>query len=349
MSVKNRLFDGAKLMLMLGGIWKLKTMNTISKGIFSSIVVIKARMCQTTKIVRLISAVLEEEQRICSDQNSKGFKTYTRHTNFCNKLALFIVVSIVSTGGYVLVLGYVAIFKYYTSPPSPNSENSTEEKPIILNFWYPFDINRYYLWTVADETVAAVYTMIWSTAVNTFINSIMVFLRAQLITLQYKFSHFHKESPEQASFKSLKALSVRHQDIIQYVESFNESLKYVLLLEFSIASIMLATSLFQTFAGIDVAFNCAFIIMSSGQIIMLAWNSDEILTQSSNLADALYQSNWYDQSNEAKILIRTMLLRCQRPLTMSIGPLGPLTLDVAASRFKLAYTYTSVITGTLSE
>ncbi|XP_060530428.1 odorant receptor 30a-like [Cylas formicarius] len=358
MSVENGLFERAKFIMMLGGIWKLKnnncgtcaTMDTISKAIFSSIVVLKARMCQTTTIVHLISAVLKEEQRIYCNKMSQELKIYTKHAGFCNKLAFFLVISISTAGGYVLVLGYVQIFKYYASSQLANHGNVTIEKPTILNFWYPFNLHEYYIWTVVDETLASVYAMIWSAAVNIFINSIMIFLRAQLITLQHNFIHFHQGSNlRETPFESLKTLSVRHQHIIQYVERFNESLKYVLLLEFTIASVMLATALFQTFAGRDVAFNCAFIIMSSSQIIILAWNSDEILTQSLKLADALYESSWYEQIRETKILIHTMLLRCQKPLTLSIGPLGPLTVDVAASRFKLAYTYASVITGTFSE
>ncbi|XP_060536155.1 odorant receptor 67c-like [Cylas formicarius] len=320
-------------------------MDTISKIIFSLIVAIKATMCQKKKIVHLLSAALKEEEFICLDKKSIKLKIYRRHMSLCNKFTLFLVVSVGTAGGYMLVTGYVAIFDFYYSP---KHLNSTLKRPVMLQFWYPFDINRYCVWTIADETMTILYSVICSSAVNTFINTTIIFLRAQLIMLQNNFRNFDKVNRESAGM-SLKRLCIKHQNLIQYVDSFNNSLRYVMLLEFSIASVMLAASLFQIFAGKDVIFSCIYVLMCSGQIIVLAWNSDEILAQSLELATALYESKWFDQTKRTIAFIEIMIIRCQKPLTLSVGPFGPLTVDVAASRFKLAYTYTTIMTGTLSE
>ncbi|XP_060531434.1 odorant receptor 67c-like [Cylas formicarius] len=321
-------------------------MDTISKIIFSSIVAIKARICQEKKIVNLISEALKEDECICVYKKSVRLKIYEQHMSLCSKLTLFLMVSVSTAGGYLLISGYVAIFDFYYSP---NHLNSTMERPVMLHFWYPFDINHHCLWTIADETMAILYTVICSSAVNTFINSTMIFLRAQLIMLQNNFRNFDDLSQGNSPGSNLRRLCRRHQNIIQYVDSFNESLRFVMLLEFSVASVMLAASLFQIFAGKDVVFSCIYVLMCSGQIIVLAWSSDEILTQSLELGTALYESKWFDQTKRVIAVIQIMLLRCQKPLTLSVGPFGPLTVDVAASRFKLAYTYTTVMTGTLSE
>ncbi|XP_060530175.1 odorant receptor Or2-like [Cylas formicarius] len=96
-------------------------------------------------------------------------------------------------------------------------------------------------------------------------------------------------------------------------------------------------------AGGNITYKFTHLFAVTSQLLLLAWYSDEIVFQSVELAPALYQSKWYECSKESRVLISIMLMRCQRPLTIDIGSFGPMTVQSAATRLKLAYSYASVM------
>ncbi|XP_060530227.1 odorant receptor 49b-like [Cylas formicarius] len=108
---------------------------------------------------------------------------------------------------------------------------------------------------------------------------------------------------------------------------------------------MLAAVLFQIFAERDIFFNVLYLCLCLSQLLILSWNANEILLQSTELSQTLYESKWVDQNETIKACMQIMVARCLRPLSLTIGPFGSINLDVAISRIKLAYTCVSVITG----
>lgn len=45
------------------------------------------------------------------------------------------------------------------------------------------------------------------------------------------------------------------------------------------------------------------------------------------ISDAIYESPWYEQSEAAKKLLLIMLMRAQKPFTLTIGPFNPMTTE----------------------
>ena len=63
-----------------------------------------------------------------------------------------------------------------------------------------------------------------------------------------------------------------------------------------------------------------------------------MLLQSQNVHEAAYDSDWQANSNEAKQLIRLIIMKAQRPVAVQAGLFGDLSLptfsSVSRCRFK---------------
>ncbi|XP_060517932.1 odorant receptor Or2-like isoform X2 [Cylas formicarius] len=240
----------------------------------------------------------------------------------------------------------VGIVDGYNFSKSQKHSNVTLSKPLPLHFWYPVDENKYYTWMLVDQLLKIALTAFYIAGFQSFSTSLFIFLRAQLKILQENFRNFHELEPwESSAFWSLRTVCLKHQEFIGYVEDLNKWIKPIILIEYGTSSVMCAGLLFQIIAEVNVAFNVVFVFILWGQLMLLAWNCNEVLIESANLAKALYESEWYEQDARTKVLIYTMILRCQKPLTLNIGPFGPMTADAALSRIKMAYSYTTLMTG----
>ncbi|CAG9762954.1 unnamed protein product [Ceutorhynchus assimilis] len=249
-------------------------------------------------------------------------------------------VALILDFGNNIAQGFLELYKWHLT------KNPTTPKPHIVPFWFPFDKDAHYIPAMAYEIWHIFQTLAINGAVQALINAVMVFLRANLKILQYHIRNFDKTEPE----KNLKKLIIRHQELIEWVHNLDGSFKNILLLEYCVTSLQLATTLIQIIEGLNIAFNGTFFMHCLLQLFGLAWNANEILIESSvGLLRALYQSNWYNRGKKVSFLIYFMMMRCSRPLVMRIGPLGIMNLNAAISRAKLAYTCLSVLKVTTEE
>ncbi|XP_060518036.1 odorant receptor 45b-like [Cylas formicarius] len=322
-------------------------LETVSKFLFSGLLVIKASMCQSKKIVNVISIALKKEAETYINDECQIRKIYHSHVTFCNSLTKFSYACAV--GGVVLhwEFGIADSYAFYRSQ---RDSNQTVDKPLPLHFWYPFDKNKFHIWVLLDQLWQIVLTVWYTTAFQIFSNSLLIFLRAQLKIFQQYFKSFHKNlnrlgqsGESNSAFKNLRLLCSGHQEFIKYINDFNNSVKNILLVEYCFSSLMFAGAVFQVMAGVNVPFNCMFVFVLFSQLILLAWNCNEIVIQSGKLSSALYKSEWYDQDIKTKVLVYIMVMRCQKPLSLTIGSFGPMTTDAVISRMKLTYSYTTVM------
>ncbi|XP_060517875.1 odorant receptor 30a-like isoform X2 [Cylas formicarius] len=203
---------------------------------------------------------------------------------------------------------------------------------------------------LADQAIRVLNTGTCNLSVNIFIETVLLFLRAQLIILQEQFRSFHKgadEAPianaDQVNHQGLKKLCISHRKLIYFLASFNDSLKFIMLLEYVASSLIIASSILEVLGGHNVPFNAGFVVTNFGGLMLLSWNCNEIMVQSVKLATALYESKWYEQDKQSNALLQIMMIRSQKPLVITIGSFGPMTLDAGMSRMRLAYSYTTVL------
>ncbi|XP_060533344.1 odorant receptor 49b-like isoform X2 [Cylas formicarius] len=318
--------------------------ETLSKTLYCILLLVKLFSYQSENSKFLLTEAIVEEAQLYQYADSFTKVIYEKHVLFCNRLNRFILISVALSGALLWEIGIVDSYKFHKLL---KNESQALVKPLPLKCWYPFDENKYHVWVLIEQLLTLVWFAISIVSVHTFINSVLIYTRGQLKILQNYFSNFHRnifDGGSNGSLAALKLLCGKHQYLIAYLNIANQTLKTVVFLEYGISSIMLATALLQVIAGKNVITNVVHVSVIISQLLLLAWSSDEIVTQSLQLAPALYQSKWYECDRESRILIRIMLMRCQKPLSIDIGSFGPMTVRSAMSRLKLAYSYTSVMT-----
>nr|AUF73032.1 odorant receptor [Anoplophora chinensis] len=142
--------------------------------------------------------------------------------------------------------------------------------------------------------------------------------------------------------KFIRIYVKEHIDIMRNCRFLNDTMKYAMLLEFLITSGELSMFIFiviMTSSPNSKMFSGACIVNLLVKILILCWHADQIREESIGIADAVYELPWleYDKSDVTSLQI--IMMRSQKPLTLTIGPFGTMTLELAVKIFKATYTY----------
>nr|WJJ63330.1 odorant receptor 30 [Pachyrhinus yasumatsui] len=325
-----------------------RAMENISKMIFVALCQIKCILNQSRGIKNLIKLAIEEETKIYSRPEVKVKKIYDGYVAYCKNIVLGLTYFTYFTGSSLILVNMYEAYEYFQTVP-PELRNITV-KPLSAPMWYPFDTNKHYFFPLVLQWFNVLQTVMYNSSIQALIHSVMIFIKAEFKILEYDLKNVgvSKLQKREGNFEDhnlviLKSLLRKHQQLIRWVKDFDSSIKYLLLLEYSVSSMLLASTLIQLLLRIKVLFNIPFLILCIIQIYVLGWNANEIIIESSTeLCDSLYKCKWYEQSKEAKIIVHLMIIRSQRPLSLSIGPFGDMNLAAAISTTKLAYTFLSV-------
>ncbi|XP_060524870.1 odorant receptor 30a-like isoform X2 [Cylas formicarius] len=306
--------------------------------VFFGTLIIKTLMCQSKPIIGLLRTALQSEFQVVTSVNANVEAIYEFHTKLNNCFITLVVTCLLFMGLCVATLGDIETYRY-----SKRNSNDTE-KSLPLNYWYPFDKNKHYTLVLVDQNIRPTLGGLYTAIVNAFVNSIIIFVRLQLKILQYSFRNFDQLEPDNVKNPTiLRILCVKHQELIRYVEGLNNHLKFIIFMEYMISSLTFAAQILQITAGIEPFITSIILSYTIIHLLIFAWSCNEIIVQSTELARALFESNWYNHDTKVKVMAHIMIMRCQKPLSLMIGRFGVMDLDVGVSRLKLAYTYTSVM------
>ncbi|XP_060535246.1 odorant receptor 67c-like [Cylas formicarius] len=315
----------------------------LSRLIYVALLTMKLTLCQSKSMRKLLSIALQDESDIYRQHDSEIRRIYTKHVKYCNKITTAITICSFVLDIYLTEIGIEKSYKF-----SHNTANSSLERPLPSPLWYPFDRNKFHVCALTYQIIETFLTAIYSGSVQGVSNTVTIFFRAQLQILQHQLRHFDRFEFAQSDGEignHLRILVQKHQDLIKWFDQLNQLFKKILLLEYSVSSMLMAAVLIQIFQGEDVMFNGIYFCFIFGQLTILSWNANEIKIQSSELSQSLYESRWFECRQAEKMVIRIMMMRCQKPLTLTIGSFGAMTADVALSRIKLAYSYVSLVSG----
>ncbi|XP_060532240.1 odorant receptor 49b-like isoform X2 [Cylas formicarius] len=317
---------------------RLAAMDNIGKFIIGGVTILKMFMCQSNDVVNLLRLALNQDAEISTHIDPEIVKIYNWHIVCDNKFISLLVISATLMGTCITILGDINCFMLKRIP-----QNNVTEKPLLLHYWYPFDRNKYYSAVIIDQNIRPTLACLCIGVVSAFANCVIFFLRTQLKVLQYNFRNFDKYVDKDDVERLLKVLCAQHQQLIKYFEKFNQSLKNIVFLEYLVSSVLFATLIVQITAGNELITNSIILLSTTVQLLTFSWTSNEIIVQSLELARALFESNWYDQTEAAKLVVRIMMMRCQKPLCLRVGNMGVMDLNAGLSRLKLGYSYTSIM------
>ncbi|XP_070512360.1 odorant receptor 4-like [Cardiocondyla obscurior] len=208
---------------------------------------------------------------------------------------------------------------------------------------YPFDVHRQPLKTIIyAHHVLIAYQCVIQVSTNTFPALLLWFIAARFDILSVRFR-------KMTNMKELKKYTREHISLLRYAKEVTHAIRYVALLcvTFSTGAVIFGYLTFISrqpwsvkWTFLMIAF-CGFV-----ELYMYAWPADNVLSMSTDIASAAYESLWYNDVNDLntqKILVY-VILRSQHPVTVSVPCALPnLSMKYYASYISTVFSYMAFV------
>ncbi|XP_049819678.1 odorant receptor Or2 isoform X2 [Aethina tumida] len=316
--------------------------------ILSITVSFKIGVCQTETIKRLLRYILKKEDELKNSTDEESKRIYIEHQG----MIFFITRVITVHTAIVGICHFLTKYLTYLELEKNQYPNVTmyRRKPLPYTMWLPFNSDEHYFGAFFLQSIAGFMGCTYTAVTVIFYLTGMIFICSQLSILQHKIKNLatstHQSEVEVK--KKLFTLIIDHQTIIEYSEQFNNDINVILLIDFTLNSIQVASIFFQLITidlPIVMAFVLNYLALIVVQIFFFGWFANEIKEQSLGIADAIYEHTWYDQSISIRKSLLLMMVRAQKPFTLTIGPFGAMTNNTSVTIMKAAYSYVTLITG----
>ncbi|XP_074037719.1 odorant receptor Or2-like [Leptinotarsa decemlineata] len=319
----------------------LETADNLGVIIVYLVNIYKVLICRSRRIKSLIERIANQEGAILENADGEIRKIYRNHVR-----SAFI------SAVYYVSLGSAGISLYFVAPILKNwLEEREQSKYLIFRSWFPFNTDKYYWPAYAIQLVGGFIGYSYIVYPGTFMFCLLKFCVGQLKILQHILRNVTYYSEGFAWGKNreefVKSCIREHQKIIKLIEDFDESMRTFILLDFVISSFQLSLVVYGLLEsnGLDIARFAilSYFITLCSQLFIFYWNAHEIFIESTNLAAAIFESQWFDLEIPVQKMLAIMMLRAQKPLSVSIGPLYKIRIDALIGIFKAIYSYVAVI------
>uniref|UniRef100_A0A0U4VTA3 Putative odorant receptor n=1 Tax=Reticulitermes speratus TaxID=60591 RepID=A0A0U4VTA3_9NEOP len=137
-----------------------------------------------------------------------------------------------------------------------------------------------------------------------------------------------------------------HQRLIGFSEKLNLLWQTAYFVQFLTASLLICfiglTAISMPVNG-DFAKLMGYLISVVFQLGLYCTLGSNLMMQSEAVFKAVYESDWYNQSQRYKYCTRMMIMRGQRPVKITAGRFGTLSLPLFASMLRSSYSYLALL------
>ncbi|EFN72610.1 Putative odorant receptor 67a, partial [Camponotus floridanus] len=195
-----------------------------------------------------------------------------------------------------------------------------ESHPFPIDTEYPFSVDYQPLKTIIYlHHMLIIYQSYTQVCANIFVALLLWFVSARCDILSSKFRAV-------TEFAELRACIEEHQELLWYGKKVTLSIRFVMLASLTISTIVIiftgCTFLSRQPMSVKSTF-LIFFISSLAKVYLTAWPADHLLSASTNIAHAAYDSIWYNgKVNFQKNFVHT-LLRSQQPIAVNIPCMLP--------------------------
>ncbi|XP_060530943.1 uncharacterized protein LOC132704745 isoform X2 [Cylas formicarius] len=313
--------------------------RTITLMITLWTVEVKAKLSQTRMITRIISYIVDEEKKIRECLDNDVLWCYNRQAMFCRK-SNFILFSVTMTVAVAMILGNVIQRRQIDIHNAIHNDSMTKHFTYELYYAGLDQILSENLLEIMNDVSVLIAAALVSSTQLIFISCI-IFSTSLLKIMQVK---FRKMKSYGDYIITLTELITEHQNVISFVGKLNDAMKHIILLEYLLHSLNVASVSLQFIKSehnISMAFPVCYFGLLVVQTFLLGWNANEV--KSLAMADAFWESQWYEPNYKAKQLMLVLLMRMQRPLVLTIGPFDAMTIQSSLTIMKASYSYVTVM------
>lgn len=238
------------------------------------IMIIKIGICQTDTIKSLLRHVFKKEEELKASDDEESKQIYIRYQNVAFVITRIIVIHTISVGVSLLLTKYLFYWNMEKNQSYPNV-TLYRKKPLPYITWLPFDSDQHFITAFVLHSISAFMGVNYNSVTAIFFLSVMIFICGQLAILQHKIrildTTLHNSNWKNVT-NELRALIVDHKTIIElviifnnlhylndwliffrYSEKFNNAVKMILLLDFTLNSLQVASLIFQLITVSELA------------------------------------------------------------------------------------------------
>ncbi|XP_011065039.1 PREDICTED: odorant receptor 22c-like [Acromyrmex echinatior] len=156
---------------------------------------------------------------------------------------------------------------------------------------------------------------------------------------------------EYKSYKDAKsAVICKHQNVIAFSDNIENLFSNIALMQFFTNTLVICCIAFVILISIDgnKGFNMLlkslfFYIAITLEAFIFCFAGEYLSNKSKSVANAAYETLWYDAEPSESRNLLILILRSQKRLTLTIGKFNDLSLEVFASILKASASYVSVL------
>ncbi|XP_060533450.1 odorant receptor Or2-like [Cylas formicarius] len=303
---------------------------------------IKAVICQTKPLRRIICYIIEEEENLSNSGDEEILAYHRRQIALDKKInwAIFY---------FTALLGSAAIvsnaFLRVSIGQLNSASNSTVRRPFVYElYYYKVDTEKRASILVILNAFSVLVAILMGVSTQSIFLTCIIFASSVLKALQVKLKKMSVGDNDMTV--TLAGLVKEHQRVVRFIKQLNEAVKHLMLMDYFLNAMNMALVMLL-FLEAETGMQFASCVFYSGRMMViifaLGWTSNEIKVQSQGLADAIYESGWYERPLSVRRLLHMMILRAQRPLALTIGPFDEMTIQSSLTIMKAAYTYGTVM------
>nr|WJJ63323.1 odorant receptor 23 [Pachyrhinus yasumatsui] len=315
--------------------------TTCTKMLFIIIIVLK------NDIIVLLDEMTRKEEEVwkAKDIETKNiFNEKVKMAEFFAKslwVTTFITVASLNVSG---IIGNNNLKKYN------EANNASVESHFLYQFWFPANKLDHLVLVTIINLFCSYGGIVYNVTTNLLVVVICIHSASHLSILQQRLRTYipddFKEDQMDEAIKNLNDLIFQHRYLIAFTTHVNRSCRNIILMEFILTTLDVASvALNITMMNLsDMAWLVLYLPLLILQIYSLAWSTNEVYIQSQAIADAAYESKWYLLNKKGRYLTQIIIQRAQRrPLNMTIGAFGPMTMESFLMIMKGAYSYVSLM------
>ncbi|XP_057331122.1 odorant receptor 2a-like isoform X3 [Microplitis mediator] len=247
--------------------------------------------------------------------------------------------------------------------PRDQYEIDIRNKYIHISSWLPYNYSnpKIYLLTAAQQIINSLISTYAQVGFDTLFPGMMMYVSAQTNILQYRFKKVIK-ALEKINLKNSADQVKNHKDaekniITEWVEchiavlSFSDYVYEIfskpVFLQYCSSSIMLCGTVYY-FSSIPMDYvecisTMVFIIGTILQIFMCCMSAHQLTLQFADLNDAMYNTDWFNLSINAKKSMIIIVLKTFQPVVFMSGYIVTLSIESFKSVMKLSYSIYNVL------
>ncbi|XP_023934502.2 odorant receptor 4-like [Bicyclus anynana] len=135
-----------------------------------------------------------------------------------------------------------------------------------------------------------------------------------------------------------------HQRLITYGKDLEDAFSVVFLINVLLSSVNICCVVFNILLDPWMAMSNKFFLGAAlTQVGILCWYADDIFTSSSGVANAVYESGWYNSNIRCQRALMILMQRSQKPLYFTAYKFRSITMSTYSSILTSSYSYFTLL------